>query len=237
MMAYLSEFITIQAGLWTLASIVIYFTSLRLYEVANRMPLLHPLLHPLIMTASVLIGLLYFFEQSIGQFQTNTQTLTLLLGPATVALAIPLYSQLKVLLQMNWRVLLPIIVAGVIAPVLSWTSLYLLDAPLDLQMTILVKSITAPLAMDTAQLIGGLPALAAVLVVSTGIVGAIIGPSVFRVIKVNNEAAQGLALGSVSHAIGTARAIGIGEQCAAFSTLALCVNGMTTSVILPLLFS
>lgn len=233
MLAYLSEFMTLPALLWTFISLVIYFTSLRIYEACNRMALLHPL----IITASLLISLLYFFDQSIMQFQTNTQVLTVLLGPATVALAIPLYSQLKVLLQMNWRVLLPIIVAGVIAPLLSWTSLYLLDAPLDLQMTILVKSITAPLAMDTAQLIGGLPALAAVLVVSTGIVGAIFGPSIFRLIKVHNEAAQGLAMGSVSHAIGTARAISISEQCAAFSTLALCVNGVVTSIVLPLLFT
>ncbi|MDT0595922.1 LrgB family protein [Glaciecola petra] len=233
MLGYLSEFISLPALLWTLTSVVFYFISLRIYDVCNRLALLHPL----ILTASLLISLLYLFDQSLTQFQTNTQVLSMLLGPATVALAIPLYSQLKVLLQMNWRVLLPVIVAGIIAPLLSWTSLYLLDAPLDLQMTILVKSITAPLAMDTAHSIGGLPALAAVLVVSTGIVGAIVGPSIFRIIKVNNEAAQGLAMGSISHAIGTARAISISEQCAAFSTLALCINGMVTSIVLPLLFT
>jgi putative effector of murein hydrolase len=137
---------------------------------------------------------------------------------------------------MNWRVLVPICVGGALAPVLSWTCLYLLNTPLNLQMTVLVKSITTPLAMDAAGAIGGIPALAAVFVISTGIVGAICGPALFALIGVNNPAAQGTALGAVSHAIGTARAISIGEQCTAFATLALCVNGIATSLILPILF-
>ncbi len=93
-------------------------------------------------------------------------------------------------------------------------------------MTILVKSITTPLAMDAAGAIGGIPSLAAIFVIITGIVGAICGPALFRLMGVHNQAAQGTALGAVSHAIGTARAISISEQCTAFATLALCVNGI-----------
>jgi putative effector of murein hydrolase len=147
-----------------------------------------------------------------------------------------LYKQLNILMKMNWRVLVPISVAGILSPALSWTCLYLLNTPLNLQMTMLVKSITTPLAMDTAGAIGGIPSLAAVFVISTGIVGAICGPALFALIGVHNQAAQGTALGAVSHAVGTARAISISQQCTAFATLALCVNGIATSLILPMLF-
>jgi putative effector of murein hydrolase len=173
---------------------------------------------------------------SVSEYQGYTNLLSALLGPATVALAVPLYKQLSILMKMSWRVLLPISVAGILSPTLSWTCLYLLDAPVNLQMTILVKSITTPLAMDAAGAIGGISPLAAVFVISTGIVGAICGPPLFALIGVHNQAAQGTALGAVSHAIGTARSISISEQCTAFATLALCVNGMATSLILPILF-
>lgn len=179
----------------------------------------------------------YFLLTSVTRYQNATALLSFLLGPATVALAIPLYKQLRLLMRMSWRVLLPIIVAGIIAPALSWLSLYGFDAPLNLQMTVMVKSITTPLAMDTAESIGGIAALAAVVVISTGIVGAICGPTLFKIIRVNNHAAQGTALGAIAHAIGTAKAISISEQAAAFATLALCVNGIVTSILLPLLFA
>jgi predicted murein hydrolase (TIGR00659 family) len=218
---------------WLAYTAFVYFLCIFVYRKFNQSAFLHPLLW----STSILLVSLYWLSMSIEQYQQATQLFTFLLGPATVALAIPLYNQLRLLVKMSWRVLVPVAVAGVLAPILSWYSLYLFDAPLNLQMTILVKSITTPLAMDTAQAIGGLSALAAVIVISTGIVGAVCGPALFKLLKINNHAAQGTALGSVAHAIGTAKAISISEQATAFATLALCLNGIMTSVLLPLLFA
>lgn len=230
--ANLSQF-NLFSLLWLLVTVVIYAACIKLYQRSSEFPLLHPL----ITSTSIVIAAQILFDVSVIQYQDYTALLSFLLGPATVALAVPLYKQIKILLQMNWRVLLPIVFAGALAPVLSWSSLYLLNAPLNLQMTVMVKSITTPLAMDTAAVTGGIPALAAVFVISTGIVGAVFGPVLFRVFHITNEAAQGTALGSVAHAIGTAKAISISQQCAAFATLALCVNGILTAILLPLLFA
>lgn len=222
---------------WLALTVLVYVGALKLHKVAKPLWVIHPLLHPLIVSTAVIIALQWLTHTSVAQYQTFTTLLSMLLGPATVALAVPLYKQLAILIHMSWRVLLPIAFAGAVAPVLSWSGLYLLDTPLNLQMTILVKSITTPLAMDAASAIGGIPSLAAVFVISTGIVGAVCGPAVFALIGVDNHAAQGTALGAISHAIGTARAISISEQCTAFATLALCVNGIATSLILPFLFA
>ncbi len=222
--------------LWLIITVIIYFGALNLYKITRPLWFIQPALHPLIVSTLLIILLQSLTHTSVSEYQNYTHLLSALLGPATVALAVPLYKQLSILMTMSWRVLVPIMVAGILSPAISWTCLYLLDTPLNLQMTILVKSITTPLAMDAAGAIGGIPSLAAIFVIITGIVGAICGPAMFRLIGVHNQAAQGTALGAVSHAIGTARAISIGEQCTAFATLALCVNGIATSLMLPILF-
>lgn len=223
----------VQAAAWLIFTVAVYAGSLQLYKKTRSFPLFHPL----IVSTVLVIAAQWLMQVSVAEYQDYTSLLTFLLGPATVALAVPLYHQSRILLKMNWRVLLPIVIAGTLAPCLSWLSVYILDAPLNLQMTVMVKSITTPLAMDTAELISGVPALAAVFVISTGIVGAVCGPWLFQMLGIHNHAAQGTALGAVTHAIGTAKAVSISEQCAAFATLALCLNGIMTSILLPILFA
>ncbi|PKG96155.1 LrgB family protein [Paraglaciecola sp. MB-3u-78] len=236
MLTFLNEINWLATLLWLMVTVIIYIGALHLYKITKPLWFIHPALHPLIVSTLLIILLQSWTHTSVSEYQDYTNLLSALLGPATVALAVPLYKQLNILMKMSWRVLVPISVAGVLSPALSWTCLYLLDTPLNLQMTMLVKSITTPLAMDAAGAIGGIPSLAAVFVISTGIVGAICGPALFALIGVHNQAAQGTALGAVSHAVGTARAISISEQCTAFASLALCVNGIATSLILPILF-
>lgn len=225
------------SGLWLAGSMLVYATSLWLYKRSINLKFLQPLFHPLITSTAVLLLVIYMTGIQVADYQSHTQILSLLLGPATVALAIPLYQQFRILIKMNWRVLLPIALASFVAPCLAWFCVYLVGAPLNMQMTMLVKSITTPLAMDAASLIGGIAPLAAVFVITSGIVGAAVGPGLFKLCRVSNHAAQGIALGAVSHAIGTAKAISVSQQCAAFATLALCINGLTTALILPFLFA
>lgn len=223
--------------MWLTLTLVIYFASFKVYVLTEKFRFVNPILHPLIVSTSLILGLQYLSNTSVNEYQSYTHLLSMLLGPATVALAVPLYKQIRILVKMSWRVLVPIVFAGILAPLLSWLSVYLLNTPINLQMTVLVKSITTPLAMDAANLIGGVPALAAIFVISTGIVGAVCGPPLFAIIGVNNHAAQGTALGAIAHGIGTAKAISVSEQCTAFATLALCVNGIFTALLLPILFA
>ena len=203
----------------------------------HRLGKFNPLLHPLVTSACFIIAVLLTFEVELRQYQQATWLITYLLGPATVALAIPLYRQLRALLRLGWRLVLPILFGGALAPTLAWLSIYFFNTPTKLQMTMLVKSITTPLAMGTADAIGGLASLAAVFVIVTGIVGAVFAPLVFKIAKVHSHMAEGVALGTVAHAVGTSKAISISETCAAFATLAVCLNGMVTAFVLPLLFA
>ena len=215
------------------ATFIVYWLCRHLYLKSSQ----HSLLHPLV-TATIAIGVLLFvLDIEFADYRPTITLLDLLLGPATVALAVPLYYQLPTLRQLGLKALLPIIIGGTIAPILGWVALYWLDTHLSLQMTMLVKSITTPLAIGTAELIGGLPELAAVVVILTGIVGATFAPWLIMLLKSDSEYAQGLALGSVAHVIGTTKALSISQTCGAFATLGLCVNGILTALILPLLFS
>lgn len=215
------------------ATLGVYLLSRELHLWLNQNPLLHPLT-----VSTLIIGLgLHFTEIDVVAFKRGITLFELLLGPATVALAVPLYNQLPVLRQLGVRVLAPILIGGSLAPTIAWLSVYLLETPLQLQMTMLVKSITTPLAMGTAELIGGTPELAAVIVILTGIVGATFGPWLIILSKTDSEYAQGLALGSVAHVIGTSKALSISETCGAFATLGLCLNGILTALLLPILFA
>ena len=146
---------------------------------------------------------------------------------------LPIFEHLLVFL---FLLLVSIAFGGVLAPIGAWLTLFVLDAPRAMQFTMLAKSITTPLAMETSAQIGGIPALAAVFVIVTGVVGAIMATSMFSLFNVTNRQAQGIALGTVAHAVGTAKAIQMGEDVAAMAILGLCVNGIFTAVALPIVF-
>ena len=214
---------------WLTVTLVSYAAALWL----NRRAGGHPLLHPLVLTTAVVLLLIASVHTDVKQYQQHTSVIHWLLGPATVALALPMYAQWQKVRELGWRLVVAVAVAGTIAPVLAWICLYITDAPLALQLTMLAKSITTPLAMETSRMIGGVPALAAVFVITTGIVGAMAGPFTFRLLHLTHPQAQGIALGSITHAIGTARAISMGEAQAAMASLGLCVNGIMTALVLP----
>ncbi|MFC4701943.1 LrgB family protein [Glaciecola siphonariae] len=214
------------------ATICAYLISVFIYNKAKR----HPMAHPLIGSAVMVIGAITVLNISIDTYRQHVSLLAFMLGPATIALAIPLFNQFRVLIKMGWRVIVPICIGGTLAPLLAWLSIFAFDTPFNLQMTMLVKSITTPLAMGTAQSIGGIASLAAVFVIVTGIVGAIFAPWVFAITQTTSHMAQGVALGTVAHAVGTSKAISTSETCAAFATLAVCLNGIVTALLLPILF-
>ena len=228
----LSTTLSITGGVWLSLSLIAYAAAL----VLNKHCKGHPLAHPLITTSAIISLALLVSQVSVANYQTSASFLHWLLGPATVALALPIYRQWQVLKHYGWRLLLSIVIGGVIAPITAWFGLWISSASAALQMSMLVKSITTPLAMETASQINGTPALAAVFVIMTGIAGAIMSSWVFQLCKVEDTQAQGIALGTVAHAVGTAKALQLGDDVAAMATLGLCVNGIVTAIVLPLFF-
>ena len=133
-----------------------------------------------------------------------------------------------------FRQKLVLLLAGVLATVLGIALAWAFGAEQIMLMSMAPKSVTSPIAMLVANQIGGIAALAAVFVMITGIIGAIVGPSLLKRFGVQHPAALGMALGMTAHAVGTARALQEGEECGAFSALAMSLMGVFTAVLLPL---
>ena len=221
-----------QPLIWTLITVLVYVVSLQIFRLLGRRSIFHPLL-----LCMAILGLILFLShKELAQYQQQVALLQWILGPATVALAVPIFKQLATIKRRGPAILLPVLLGGIVAPISAVICLYWANVDKGMQVTILSKSISTPLAMDTARLMGGYPELAAVIVILTGIVGAVSGPWIFRLLSIKSQEAQGIALGTVAHAIGTAQAMQMSEKSGAFATLALCVNGVLTAIILPLLF-
>lgn len=224
--------LTLDAVLWIAVTLAWYFLALKVHRFVKG----SPLLHPLVVTASGVGITIALVHGDIRQYQLDAALIHWLLGPATIALALPMYNQWHQVRDLGWRLVAAVGAGGIIAPLLAWSVLYTFDTPLAIQMTMLVKSITTPLAMEAGAKIGGVPALAAVFVIITGIVGAVVSDLVFRLCRVTSPQAQGIAMGTVAHAVGTAKALQMNEHTGAMATLGLCLNGIMTAIVVPLLF-
>ena len=191
-------------------------------------------LQPVLVSMLTVIGILLLCGLSFAEYRSSVAPLTLLLGPATVALAVPLYLNLRRIRQLFWPIILTLLIAGTFATVLGAGLAWLFGAERPMLMSMAPKSVTSPIAMLVADQIGGIAALAAVFVMITGVIGAIVGPSILRLCRVHHPAAQGMALGITAHAVGTARALQESDECGAFAALAMSLMGVITAVLLPL---
>lgn len=191
-------------------------------------------LQPVLLSMLLLIGVLLAFGITYQEYRASTQLLTVFLGPATVALAVPLFLNLRRIRQLFWPTLLTLVFGGLFATLSVALLGWWFGTEHMVLMTLLPKSVTSPIAMLVAEQLGGVAALAAVFVLITGVLGAILGPELLRRCGVHHPAAQGMALGLTAHAVGTARALQEGEECGAFAALAMSLMGVATAVLLPL---
>ena len=191
-------------------------------------------LQPVLVSMLTVIAILLVCGLSFAEYKSSVAVLTLLLGPATVALAVPLYLNLRRIRQLFWPIVLTLLLAGTLATILGAGLAWLFGAERLMLMSMAPKSVTSPIAMLVAEQIGGIAALAAVFVMITGVIGAMIGPSLLRLCGVRHPAALGMALGITAHAVGTARALQESEEGGAFAALAMSLMGVITAVVLPL---
>ena len=194
-------------------------------------------LQPVLVSMLTVIGILLLSGLSFAEYKNSVAALTLLLGPATVALAVPLYLNLRRIRQLFWPIIITLALAGTFATVMGVGLAWAFGAEPIMLMSMAPKSVTSPIAMLVADQIGGIAALAAVFVMITGVIGAIVGPSVLRLCHVHHPAAQGMALGITAHAVGTARALQESDECGAFAALAMSLMGVITAVLLPLVIA
>jgi len=226
------QLVSLEQLLWLSITLLVYVLAVWMFKYFSH----NVLFHPIVVGAVLIGGIGVVSATPMQDYQLFVSPINWMLGPVTVALAIPLYRQIRQLYSAGIKGMLVIIVGGCIAPVVAVVYLGLFDFSDTVKLSVLTKSITTPLAVDTTKIIGGLPELAAAVVVITGILGVLFSQFIFRLTRCNDPRAQGLALGIVSHAIGTARAHQIDAKAGAFSTMALCVNGILTAIILPVVF-
>lgn len=197
---------------------------------------LHPLLNPVLIAVILVVSFLLTTGTSYQDYFDGAQFVHFLLGPATVALAIPLYRQFDRVKKSALAILVSLLAGSLTAMVSAVGIGHLLSASQNTLISLAPKSVTAPVAMGISEQLGGLPSLTAVLVISTGILGAMVGPIVLNLIGVRDMAARGLAMGTSSHGIGTARALQVSEVAGAFSGLAMGLNALATAILLPLIW-
>ena len=212
-------------------TLVAYQAAYWIYKRAN----FHPLLNPVALAVAALVALLKLTGTPYQTYFDGAQFVHFLLGPATVALAIPLYAQLDKL-KAAWLPLAGALAAGSVVAIGSAIGIaWLLGADPTTLVSIAPKSVTTPIAMGIAEKLGGLPSLTAVLVVSTGILGAVMAKYVLDALRIRDHGVRGFAVGLAAHGIGTARAFQVSEQAGAFAGLAMGLNGLATAVLFPLL--
>jgi len=182
-----------------------------------------------------LCGVILYTDLSYGRYMDSAQFLSQLLGPAIVALAVPMYENFKLLKRYWLAFVASNLVAGAFTIGLAVAIVYAGQGSEVSVNTMWTKSITTAIAIEIAPGIGGVAALAAALVMFTGILGSLIAPSLFKFFNINHPAAQGTALGVCAHAVGTARALEMGSIQGAFAALSMSFMGLLCALLLPFL--
>lgn len=190
-------------------------------------------LNPLLIAIVIVIVFLLITGISYETYQYGAKYLSYFLTPVTVCLAVPLYKQIEIL-KNNLAAILISIVIGCLAHagiLISVTFLCKMDQ--QLLLSVMSKSVTTAIALGVTGEIGGIQGITVIGVMIAGISGAVVGPSILKLFHITEPIAQGLALGSASHAVGTSKAIELGEIQAAMSSLAIVVTGILTVIIVP----
>lgn len=214
--------------LWLTVTLVAYGVADAMASMAKR----HPAANPVVLSAAMVVVVLAVSETDYGTYFEGAQFVHFLLGPATVALAIPLYRNLRLVRRFLVPMLAALVAGSLTATASAVSVAWLLGAPAEVLASLAPKSATAPIAMELARSLGGIASLAAVLVVLTGIIGAIAVTPLMNAMGMRNFAARGFAAGVASHGIGTARAFQVSEVAGTFAGIAMGLNGALTSLII-----
>jgi predicted murein hydrolase (TIGR00659 family) len=212
-------------------TLLAYLIAQRIYAACR----FNPLANPVLITVAIVVVVLKTSATPYDTYFDGAQFVHFLLGPATVALALPLYRQLANLRRLALPIIVSLAAGSLTAIVSAVTVARVFGASHQTIASLAPKSATTPIAMAVAKEVGGVPSLTAVLVISTGVFGAVMARGILNVLRVTDVEARGFALGVASHGIGTARAFQVSEEMGAFAGLGMGLNGVFTAFIVPVL--
>ena len=195
------------------------------------------ILNPVLVSLIAIIAILKILDIDVESYQSGGMVLTFFIKPATVALAVPLYKNFD-LLKRNFKSIITGITTGVSVSLMTLLALAkVMNLPDDIVISSAGRNITTPIAMELADKMGGIVTIAIVMVFFTGIWGVIIGPALLEKLGIRDSTAKGIALGTTAHAIGTAKAITMGEDIGAMSAVAIPITGIITVFLAPIVFN
>lgn len=194
------------------------------------------ILNPLLVSYLIIIPALIILEIPLEWYERGGDIINMFLSPATAVLAITIYRQREILRKHILSVLGGTIAGSITSLAVVYLMCRMFALPDEITASMLPKSITTPMAIAVSESIGGIEAVTVLAVIITGISGNILSPILIRIFKVKNEIAQGMAIGASSHAVGTSKAIELGEVQGALSSIALVMSGIVTVILSLILF-
>ncbi|MBD1388058.1 LrgB family protein [Neiella sp. HB171785] len=211
-------------------TIAVYWLALQLYRQIKT-----PLLNPVLVSIGTLVVLLLLADIEYAAYDQYSHILTDLLQPAVVALGVPLYLQIHTIKRELPKILVAVLIAVIIAVASTTAIAVALGASADIAASLAPKSVTTPIAVLISEQIAGHPSITAIAVIVTGLVGSVIGIPWLKALQINHPKAQGIAMGSACHALGTARIVELGEEQGAYSALSLVFSAVFSAMLCPLL--
>jgi len=227
----LYAYVTTTPLVWIIVTISAYKIGILVYEKSGK----NALLQPIVVAYMIMLPILLVAKIPYQQYFESVSIIHFILGPATVALALPLYKNLKLIRSYFMPIVATLVLGSAFTILSALGILWLFDASSATMLSMTTKSVTAPITIITAQDIGAVPSLAMGFVVITGLLGALFGNFIFKLLRIKHDAAKGFALGLISHAIGIARSVEISDKAAAFAALAMGLVGVFIAVVLPLI--
>ncbi|AST92905.1 MULTISPECIES: LrgB family protein [Sutcliffiella] len=216
------------SSFFILLTIIVFLAMRKLY-----IKIKNPLLLPIVTSVIAIIVILILFDFEYETYMTGGRWIHELLGAAVVALAYPLYEQRKKMIKYKTPLFIGIgsgITSGIVT---GFIFVNFISLDKSIAISILPKSVTAPVAMDLATISGGIPSLASVFVMIAGVSGAVLGPYILKSVGVKHYIGIGIAYGCASHGIGTAKAIEYGEKEGAVSSISMTLSALIYALILP----
>jgi predicted murein hydrolase (TIGR00659 family) len=215
---------------WLTLTIGSYIIADIIYRKSNLFPLLNPVAISVLLVSSILI----FFDIRYERYFDGAKFIHFLLGPATVALAIPIYKTWDLIILNCRAIFISLIIGSSFSIIVTYGLSLYFDLQDKLILSLLPRSVTTPIAMGISELIGGIPSLTAIITLITGVIGASLGIFVFDLMKLKKMEARGFGLGLTSHGIGTARAMSKNKNAGVFAAVGMGLSGLITSILVPL---
>jgi len=215
---------------WLTLTIGSYLIADFIYRKSNLFPLLNPVAISVLLVSLILI----FFNIQYERYFEGAKFIHFLLGPATVALAVPIYKKWDLIVINSKAIFISLLIGSIFAILVTYLLSLYFELPKELILSLLPRSVTAPIAMGISEIIGGIPSLTAIITLITGVIGASLGIFVFDLMKLKNMDARGFSLGLASHGIGTARAMSKNKNAGVFAAVGMGLSGLVTSILVPM---